>query len=121
MASEHIKNKLMSLEVRGNFGYPDGCGEYRLGFNALGEESDYSGTYQRQYGRFGAFFKRKRYYPEYVNPTPGTLAGRANVIAGAAAWQALTEPQKAYWRNLQHPERMTGYNRFMKKYLKGAL
>ncbi len=117
MARKYLEKKLMSLEARGNFGYPWGAGEYRLGFNALGEENEYTGTYQRQYGRYGAFFKQKRYYPEYVRPTAPVVASQVYFATVGHIWSALSSEERLYFKNLKKSRPMTGFNLYTKFYI----
>lgn len=119
MANEHLTNKLISLQVRGNYGYPWGCGEYRCGFNLLGEENEFSGTYQRVYGQHGAYFKRAAYTREYISATAPQLAKRSAFATGVAGWNALTSGAKLQWKEAGKKRQMTGLNLYMQRYVKG--
>lgn len=118
MANEYIKRKLFSLEVRGKFGYPWGTGEYRCGFNMLGEENELAGKYQKQHSRYGSYFKKQRYYPEYVTTSPAVLARRQLLRQAVQAWRALTPAEQLEWKKKKYPFHQTGYNRFLGAYLK---
>lgn len=56
-----------------------------------------------------------------ISAQPGTALQNAwkDVFADAVtAWQALTEAQKDIWRAYRYPVHASGYNRFIRAYLK---
>lgn len=79
---------------------------------------EFRGIYQRQPTASGQIVRKLKLY-EPTNPQTETQQAWRGVFADAvAAWQSLTDEEKKEYSDLHYPTRMSGYNRFISKYLK---
>ncbi len=66
------------------------------------------------FSHFFTYFTKKA----YTSNTPGQQNIRGQFTAGYTAWSNLTEEQKAVYNDKAVSEFLTGYNVFMKEYIK---
>jgi hypothetical protein len=109
-----------SAEVTKRFGRPSGYGQGVYGISYYGYFLEHGGIYQIR-TRFNrrVNVKEKYYWPEQKTEGPQEEA-RQKFIAGAAAWQALTDEQQAVWRAQAKGRPLTGWNLFIADYMKTA-
>ena len=50
--------------------------------------------------------------------TPWAYAYKQQFAAAIHLWQTLTQPQKQVWNDYSYPEHASGYNRFIRVYVK---
>jgi hypothetical protein len=112
---------LYSLSQVNKLGFPNCFGQIQFGWSRFGERNDYAGYYQMRPRPGGAILvKMRHYWPTYTN-SPTQQNQRSTFRGGVQAWQALTLEQKAVYNNLKYPRYMSGFNRFMRKYMKENL
>lgn len=110
-----------SFEIRGRIGRPNELGETWCGWTELGEYLPVAGIYQRRHSGGKQIFVRMKHYH---GPNPQTVpqqANRATFADAVAAWQALSTTEKNYWRRRKTPRMMSGYNRFLRAYMRGEI
>lgn len=69
----------------------------------------------------GRIHVRKSYYKPTGEPNEGQLRTQANFRAAVLAWQVLPFEQQIVYNKLKEPLHMSGYNRFLRQYLKGEI
>lgn len=108
----------LSFDAKRKFGWPNGYGLAVYGYSRYGDNNPLAGVYQTYHGKDGLITVRKKFYwPS--NPSSSLVDARRAVFAdGVAAWQALTSLQKKSYDDLTSPSNMSGYNRFLRLYLK---
>lgn len=110
-----------ALEIRRIIGKPNGLGQHFLGLTALGDDSPYAGIYQKRPRQNGQIFvKMKFYYPQYSGTTL-QLTQREKFANAITSWQALTIEEKNVYNAMQYPPRMTGFNRFIRLYMRDEI
>jgi hypothetical protein len=118
MAIVDFPNRADSFEVRGRVGLPVELGNFWCGWSVLGDDDTGSGIYQRRPRQGGQIIVKMRHYwpnnPQYEDQQ----AWRGVFADAVSAWQALTTEQKLEWKKKKWPRKMTGYNRFLRAYLK---
>ena len=94
-----------------------GLGALELGDNFLG-----NGLWQRA-GRKqeGEEIVMVRHYIQNNPRTPAQQAWRATFATGVSTWRGLTETQKQSYRDTKYPSGLSGFNRFMREYMQGAI
>ena len=103
-----IRKKLTASSAYGNRGY--GAHHYGAGANV-------HGIYRVRH-RWGKVIQEKLPFYVPANPQSGPQqANRQKVIDAVAAWQALTDEQKAVYDKLAIGRDMSGYNLFLSEYL----
>lgn len=60
----------------------------------------------------------RRHVTPSTGPTPEQAAKRAGFALAVAAWQALTTPEKGEWKNRARAMQVSGYNLFLREYLR---
>ena len=110
-----------ALEIRKRYSTPIGIGEIINGFSQIGDENPMAGVYQKRARSTGQIFVKMKYVIPFDNKTPAQLARRQIMRNAVIAWQGLTSNDKHAYNSLKHPQRMTGFNRFIGKYLKGEI
>lgn len=129
MLVEHPAEKLMSLGARGrslrNCEY--GCAIF--GFSVYGEEPTVlnfgngktgvaSGIFQRRRNGGKVVLALERYYVPKNPQTIPQQAHRQTFADAVVAWQALTTIQKQVYNENSREKKMSGYNLFLREYLK---
>lgn len=107
-----------TLSISGKLGFPWGFGRIWFGVSRFGDDYEPSGIYRRRPTRAGQITIRQNFYWPVNTLSPELQANRLTFAQGVAAWQALTEEQKDFWRALPYPENMSGYNRYLSLWLK---
>lgn len=106
------------IEIRGRFGKPNGLGEMWCGWSELGQDFPLAGLYRKVRHEGKQKFQRMKFY---ATPGPRTVpqqANRSKFALAVSAWQALTPEQKKQWRSKKSPRFMSGYNRFIRDYMR---
>jgi len=111
----------LSLEMRKRYSTPCGLGEQILAFSLLGDDNIMAGVYQKRPRKTGQIFVRMRYILPNDPRSPLQIARRNNMKNAVIAWQALTLPEKNVYNKMKSPIRMTGFNRYIRLYLKGEI
>lgn len=110
-------DKLMSLDARGLFGYSNGYGLIRFGYNKRGLRTDTAGIYQRKRLANGWGISRMKIYRP-TNPQTTTQQNwRAVFAEGWTHYNALTSEQKVLLSKEARNYRMSGANLFMRRWL----
>lgn len=110
-----------ALEIRRIIGKPNGLGQQFLGLTLLGDDSPYAGVYQKRPRKKGQIFvKMKFHYPNDPR-TSAQITQRTKFANAISSWQGLTIEQKSVYNRLQYPPRMTGFNRYIRLYMRDAL
>jgi len=79
----------------------------------------YGWYYQRRRTWHGIIWAAHRYGGPPYNPrTPEQQAWRQVFADAVSTWQGMTDEVKDYYNKLKYPRRMSGYNRFIRQYLK---
>lgn len=107
-----------SLTISKKLGWPWGYGKAWFGISRYGDDFEHSGIYQRRPTKKGQIFVRENFYWPTDTITEDRLAVRIAFATAVAQWQALDEEDKQYYRDLQYPRFMSGYNRFLSLWLK---
>ncbi len=108
----------IAIDFRGKFGYAGGFGRISMGYNAFGLYSPYCGIVQRRHRHGKTFLSRSKFYRRADTPTPATLAHRAKLAPGWAAWRALPTSEKDKWNAQGKYKQIGGYNAFMSYWLR---
>lgn len=120
---------LYSVKATGRLGRPMFCGEAWCGWSQCGEENEHVGVYQQRRKRSGnnhnwhisdpkpRNFRMKHTWPPQ-NDTPAKITSMQNFADAVAAWQGLTEEQKASYNELAKKLNRDGYQYFISKFLK---
>ena len=102
---------LYSIRAWGKF-----YGSYPFGSWVPGEYG--YAIYQRRKVWHGILCIKERYYkssnPYHVN----CVIGQSKFRDAVSHWQSFTDDQKAIYDAYQHPQQMSGYNRFLHYYLR---
>lgn len=106
---------LKSLTAHGHFQYPYPIDLYGI-YPCF---HPYGWVYEMRRTWHGMQATARRFvYP----PNPNTIyqqANRGKFGSAVAAWQALTPAQKGVYNALKYPPRMSGYNKFLRLYMRG--
>lgn len=111
-------DKLVSLDVRGKMGFSAGCGIARCGYSRCGASARFGGIYSRKKTLKGWKTSRMKYYAPTNPQTEAQTARRSLFAMGVSAWQGLTDLDKVYYNKVGRKYRMTGFNFFMRWYLR---
>lgn len=109
--------KLMSLDVRGQFGFSAGCGIARCGWTKCGSSKDFGGIYQRKKTLKGWRTSRMKYYRPSNPQTTPQQAWRAVFAAGVSGYQSLTADEKNALNKEARKYRQSGLTLFLRRYL----
>lgn len=109
------------LEVRGRIGRPNELGEVWCGWSELGEYFPLAGLYRKRRQNGVQKFDRMKFYSTPGPRTPAQQANRTKLAQGVLAWRALSPEEKARWRAKRAPRYMSGYNRFLRDYMRDLL
>ncbi len=111
--------RIISLQTRGKFGRPSSFGHALCGYNSLGTDDSLVGIYQKATFRKGRDIQILRvYFPK--NPRSVAQTARRDLFkAGVVAYRALTSPERAIIDAKGRARRMTGYNYFLSRWLRG--
>jgi len=110
-------NKLMSLDVRGSFGYSSGFGRISFGFSLYGLFSEFTGIYQRKKTLKGFRTSKMNFYRPTNPQTTGQQAWRSIFASGWAVYNALTTDEKLILSRKARLYRISGPNLFMRYWL----
>jgi hypothetical protein len=126
---EETFDKLLSLDARGKFGVGCEIGVIMPGGFYYGDEPPLipslygapiptSGVFQHRHkGASVGLFLLRHFIPK--NPrTEEQQANRQKYADGIVAWQALTTIQKEVYNKRSQGKKMTGFNLFLREYLK---
>lgn len=106
------------IAVRGKLGDMAKFGHARYGFIEFGEQDDEVGIYQMRKVKEGIRpVKMTFYQPTYKNTTP-LMENRTAFANAISSWQALTAEQKKVYNGRVRRLRMSGYNLYIKEYLR---
>lgn len=111
-------NETKTIEIRGKLGRPNELGEFWCGWSECGEYNPLAGYYQKRRNRRGQIFVRTKHYICKNPQTVPQQANRTKFAQAILAWRELTDEEKKYWRGLKYPRFMSGYNRFLRDYMK---
>lgn len=78
----------------------------------------FRGIYQRYNSKNGKKTRLIKLYKPTNPRTPLQQANRQKIANAVFAWQCLTDSEKDVYNNRKYPRFMSGYNRFIKEYLK---
>lgn len=106
-----------TIEIRGTLGKPNELGEMWCGWSECGEFVPEAGVYQVRRSQKGTYNVRMKHYHGANPQTVPQQNNRSKFAQAIAAWQALSEPEKAVWNKKRYPTRMTGYNRFLRHFM----
>lgn len=121
MVIVNSKTGLASDDFRGAFGLPWGFGRAIFGKTRYGDENVLSGIYAKYKNHKVTHLVRKVHYKQYKPRTTAQQAW-ANVFRNAVvAWRALDESEQRAYNGAKYPPALTGYNRFISRYLKDHL
>ena len=120
--------KLASLLARKRLGRHREYGRGMFAFSVYGEEDEFistsgggqiqtTGIYKKQFLGDRKLNYRLPYYIPYNPRTGPQQTNRQGLADGVAAWQLLTDEQKAVYNKRTLGRGMSGYNLFLKEYL----
>jgi len=78
----------------------------------------YPGIFQRRKTWHGTINILEKYYKPTNPQTPAQQANRQKFEAARLTWSGLTSTEQDYYNRLKYPPQMSGYNRYVKQYLK---
>jgi len=137
-----VQAPVLSLEAHGGFGiyrfrgkihppFPYPIALYPSFFYPYGAKPEYFGHpdffhfygwyYQLRRTWHGIVWAAHKYTPPYNPQTPIQTGYRGIFAKAVYAWQQLTEEEKDYYRKLRYPVKASGYNRFIRQYLREHL
>lgn len=114
---EHVN----SIEIRGKLGRPNGLGEMWCGWSECGDDLQIAGIYQKRRSQGKQIFVRMKHYHGANPQTVPQQANRSIFASAVSAWQALSDSEKKIWRAKKYPRYMSGYNRFLREYMRGNI
>lgn len=110
-----------NLTISQKLGFPWGFGRIWFGVSRYGDSLELSGIYQRRSTKAGQIFVRENFYWP-INTLSVELENNRLIFAqGVATWKDMNDEEKEYYRALRQPENMSGYNRFMRLWLRALL
>jgi hypothetical protein len=118
MAIISVLNTAHSFEIRGKLGRPNELGEIWCGWSECGEYLPVAGVYQKRRSAGKQVFVRMKHYHGANPQTVPQQANRATFAQAVSAWQGLTPMQKKQWRAKKYPRYMSGYNRFIRDFMR---
>jgi hypothetical protein len=77
-----------------------------------------AGIYQKCRSNGEQKFKRLKFYRPTNPQTAPQQANRSKFALAVQAYQALTPEEKKAWRALKYPRFMSGYNRFLREFMR---
>ena len=83
-----------------------------------GEKIEISGIYQCRKSSKGSVFVRERFYFPSNPKTESQLLTRSNLSNAVSSWQDLTEEAKNFYNNKARGFNMSGYNLYIREYIK---
>lgn len=110
--------KLLSLDARGRFGFSGGFGRLSFGYNRFAYYSWYAGIYQKKYLWGKPYISRSKFYRPKNNQMEKQQAWRQIFKDGKSAYDELTTEVKNQMRKDAERYHMTGYNMFMRTWLR---
>ena len=110
-----------ALEIRRIIGKPNGLGQHFLGLTSLGDDSPYAGVYQKRPRKGGQIFVKMKFHYPHDPQTTAQITQRTKFANAILAWQALTSEEKNVYNAMQYPPRMTGFNRFIRLYMRDEI
>lgn len=110
-----------SLEIRRIFGKPNGLGQHFLGVTSLGDSDNFAGVYQKRPRKNGQMFVKMKFSVPHDPQTTAQITQRTKFANSIIAWQSLTTEQKNVYNALQYPLHMTGFNRFIRLYMRDEI
>lgn len=119
MAIVSLMDEVKVIEIRGKLGRPNELGCVWCGWSECGEYNPLAGYYQKRKNARSQYFVRMRHFITSNPQTPAQQANRSKFSLAVAAWQSKTDEEKRYWRGLKRPRGMSGYNRFLREYMRG--
>jgi hypothetical protein len=84
-------------------------------------ERGYKYIYREKPTATGRKIVRQRYFIPYNPQTTIQQENRAKFSDGVAAWQVLPFTTQIIWNKLKYPNHMSGYNRFLRAYMRGEI
>lgn len=118
MVVVNLEDKARSLEIRGKYGAPCGLGELYLGWSRVGELDEKSGIYQKRPRKSGQIFVRMKHYIMNNPRTVNQQAQRTKMANAILAWRGLSFDEQISWNRKNFPAHMSGYNRFLRDFLR---
>ena len=109
------------IEIRGRLGRPNELGEVWCGGSEIGEYFPLAGLYRKIHHEGEQKFQRMKFYSTAGPRTVPQQANRSKLALGVSAWQSLTEEEKTVWNRKKTPRFMSGYNRFLRDYMRDLL
>lgn len=110
-----------ALEIRRIVGKPNGLGQHFIGVTSLGDDSPYAGVYQKRPRKGGQIFVRMKFHYPNDPKTTAQITQRTKFANAISSWQSLTLEEKNVYNRLQYPPRMTGFNRYIRLYMRDEL
>ena len=110
-----------SLEIRRIFGKPNGLGQHFLGLTLLGDSDEFAGVSQKRPRKTGQLFVKMKFSIQNDPKTSLQITQREKFAAAVAAWQGLTITDKNVYNAMQYPPRMTGFNRFIRLFMRDEI
>jgi hypothetical protein len=102
-------------------GTEDGFNLAQENDKAIRLETGYKWVYREYASPTGRITVRQRYVISENPQTTPQQENRGKFRDGVHAWQALTMTEQVVWNKINYPENMSGYNRFLRKYMKDLI
>lgn len=110
-----------AFEIRKILGRPNGLGQYFVGSSFLGEDIPFAGVYQKRPRKTGQIFVKMKFSIANDPRTSLQISQREKFANAVFSWQSLTSEQKHVYNQLQYPPRMTGFNRYIRSYMRDEI
>lgn len=110
-----------AFEIRRSMGRPNGLGQHFCGVTWLGEDSEIAGVYQKRPRKKGQIFVKMKFSIPNDPKTSLQITQRNKFRDSILAWRALTEEEKNVYNTMQYPPRMSGFNRFIRLYMRDEI
>lgn len=123
--------KFPAMTLRKRLGRPVYCGWAWCGWSECGEAGEWLGVYQQRRRRLGTWKWGERIKTKQENffqaptwpiqpPSEARDIQQGKFKVALAAWQGLTEEQKAWYRKTANRRSRRGFDYFMTNYLKSS-
>jgi len=121
MAKGEWKHTMYSLTARGKIGRRHGYGQAAFGESQYADQNPFSGVYKKQYTKNGPLCIKTKFQRTVAVNTDHLSAYKVKMRNAVLSWQGLTSEQKAVYNKLKYPIHMSGYNRYVRAYLKDLI
>ena len=113
--------EVYSMAVTKKHGRPCGFGRAWYGKSRFAEYDPRYGIYMRRHKKGRVIYIRMKHYTIPYSNSEQQETNRTKFAQGVLNWQGLTTEQKQFYNKLKYPTGMSGYNRYLRLYMKDKI